>query len=349
MDSTILPGSSIEDELAAFGRLQMNHNAKQSRCGLEPSPEISPRLRPELPQRSSDPYASSSSQLPHVRAKPRTHSPLPRGHLRSHSAYTGAPPPMTRTRSLPLVATSSPFASSPSHSPARPSSPLRPPPNTRSSPRRSFEEGRPSLSNLPGPAFTEIEIIAEDSELDLTQSNNRDTPGSPIPAFSVAFSRSNSGRGRRRPTSPLYQQTQPTDIPTGSGSPSLSSSRFNEPHPFASPAASSIPSTPTSFRSRSPSISSLETIPDSPDAEEEAAEEHHIARFKAAAEAASAAAVEAETTRKLRDIGLVVPHAVSNDTGSAWSPQRLKEKRKRWSVCGAERRGDFEMETIWED
>ncbi len=24
-------------------------------------------------------------------------------------------------------------------------------------------------------------------------------------------------------------------------------------------------------------------------------------------------------------------------------------KRKRWSVCGAERRGDFEMETIWED
>lgn len=25
------------------------------------------------------------------------------------------------------------------------------------------------------------------------------------------------------------------------------------------------------------------------------------------------------------------------------------KERKRWSVCGAERRGDLEMETIWED
>ena len=25
------------------------------------------------------------------------------------------------------------------------------------------------------------------------------------------------------------------------------------------------------------------------------------------------------------------------------------EKRKRWSVCGAERRGDLDLETIWED
>ena len=26
-----------------------------------------------------------------------------------------------------------------------------------------------------------------------------------------------------------------------------------------------------------------------------------------------------------------------------------QEKRKRWSVCGAERRGDLDLETIWED
>lgn len=25
-----------------------------------------------------------------------------------------------------------------------------------------------------------------------------------------------------------------------------------------------------------------------------------------------------------------------------------REKRKRWSVCGAERRGDLDLETIWE-
>ena len=130
------------------------------------------------------------------------------------------------------------------------------------------------------------------------------------------------------------------------GSPSLSTARFNEPHPYS--AGSSIPSTPTSIRSRSPSISSLETIPDSPDAEDEATESYHVAQLKLAADAADAAEADAETTRKLRDIGLVVPTDGSSST-SMWSPQRLKEKRKRWSVCGAERRGDFEMETIWED
>lgn len=345
MASSILSTSPVEEELAAFGRLRIQQESKQPCQLLEPSPDLSPKLRPEMPQRASEPYASGSLQLPHLQTKPRTRSPLARGHLRSQSAYTIAAPPMARTRSMPTVGSSSSFASSPSHSPVRPSSPLRPPPNLRSSPRRSFEEIRPTPSG--GPGFTEIESIAEDSELDLTQSN-RDNQGSPIPTFSVAFSRSNSGRGRRRPTSPLYQQTQTVETPaaSASASPSLPSSRFNEPHPFVLSAASSIPSTPTSIRSRSPSISSLETIPDSPDAEEEAVEEHHIAKLKVAAEVADAADVEAETNRKLRDIGLVVPDGASNS--SVWSPQRLKEKRKRWSVCGAERRGDF-METIWED
>ena len=27
----------------------------------------------------------------------------------------------------------------------------------------------------------------------------------------------------------------------------------------------------------------------------------------------------------------------------------MRDKRKRWSVCGAERRGDLDLETIWED
>jgi hypothetical protein len=26
-----------------------------------------------------------------------------------------------------------------------------------------------------------------------------------------------------------------------------------------------------------------------------------------------------------------------------------RDKRKRWSVCGAERRGDLNLDTIWED
>ena len=345
----VLPSSSVEDELAAFDRLSINKDDQQPYRVLEQSPELSPRLRPQFPQRSSEPYASTTLQLPHLQTRQRPKSPLSRGHLRSHSAYATTSPPMTRTKSLPIVGSSSSLTTPPSHSPARPSSPLRPPSHPRPSPRRSFEEGRPTLFTVAGPAFTEIESIAEDSELDLTQPNNRDIQGSPIPAFSMAFSRSNSGRGRRRPTSPLYHQTQPSELPPTSSSLSIpTSSRFNEPHPSTSSAASSIPSTPTSFRSRSPSISSLETIPDSPDAEEDATEAHHIEKLKAAAEAASAASVEAETNRKLRNIGLVVPDNGPSNTGSSWSPQHLKEKRKRWSVCGAERRGDF-METIWED
>ena len=34
--------------------------------------------------------------------------------------------------------------------------------------------------------------------------------------------------------------------------------------------------------------------------------------------------------------------------GGVRGPSR-GDKRKRWSVCGAERRGDLDLETIWED
>ena len=347
MDTSPLSTSPGDEDLSAFRGLQIHQDAPPPCQFLQPSPQISSsRLRPEIQQHSSEPYPSATLQLPHLQAKPRPRSPFARGHLRSHSAYAGAAPPMARTKSLPIVATSNanPLMSSPSNSPARPSSPLRVPPSIRSSSRRSFEELRPAMA---APVFTEIESIAEDSELDLSQP--RDNQASPLPAFSAAFSRSNSGRGRRRPTSPLHQQQAPLiESPLSSRSSSVHSARFNEPHPFSvSSAGSSIPSTPTSFRSRSPSISSLETIADSPDAEEEAAEDYHIAKLKAAAEAVDAAEAEAETQRKLRDIGLVAP--ATGSVNGAWSPQRLKEKRKRWSVCGAERRGDFEMETIWED
>lgn len=101
-------------------------------------------------------------------------------------------------------------------------------------------------------------------------------------------------------------------------------------------ANSSLVSTPTSFRSRSPSISSLETIPDSPDAEEAALEAEAMAKMRAAAELADADDAVDGIRRSLD---------VSGSRGS-WGS---KDKRKRWSVCGAERRGDFEMETIWED
>ena len=106
-------------------------------------------------------------------------------------------------------------------------------------------------------------------------------------------------------------------------------SQYNEAYPSSySFSSGSIPSTPTSFRSRSPSISSLETIPDSPDAEREA---ENIAMLKAAAEQED----QSEESIRRR----------AGSDGGARGPGR----GKRWSVCGAERRGDLDLETIWED
>jgi hypothetical protein len=100
-----------------------------------------------------------------------------------------------------------------------------------------------------------------------------------------------------------------------------------------------MPSTPTSIRSRSPSISSLETIPDTPDEEAEAIEADRIAKLKAAADKEK----DGEQVDFLRRSSLDVP-GVGRTLGFG-----KRDSRKRWSVCGAERRGDLDLETIWED
>jgi hypothetical protein len=94
------------------------------------------------------------------------------------------------------------------------------------------------------------------------------------------------------------------------------------------------------MRSRSPSISSLETIPDSPDAEEAALEDERIAKLRAAAEGSDGEDSSGDSKGKS---SLDVPlRGRTLGMGS-------RDKRKRWSVCGAERRGDIDLETIWED
>jgi hypothetical protein len=103
-------------------------------------------------------------------------------------------------------------------------------------------------------------------------------------------------------------------------------------------ASSSVPSTPTSARSRSPSISSLETIPDSPDAEAAALEAERIAQLKAAADAADGVGED----EKKDTVG-------TRERGRSLGGFGSRDKRKRWSVCGAERRGDLNLDTIWED
>jgi len=129
-------------------------------------------------------------------------------------------------------------------------------------------------------------------------------------------------------------------ITTSHSSPALSATKFNESFPTDIPYArsfssSSVPSTPTSTRSRSPSISSLETIADTPDAEEAAAEEYKLERLRLAAQAGEGG------NEPIRRSSLDIP-GVRNWVG-------VRDKRKRWSVCAAERRCDLDLETVWEE
>ena len=107
-----------------------------------------------------------------------------------------------------------------------------------------------------------------------------------------------------------------------------------------------MPSTPTSARSRSPSISSLETIEDAPDAESaaeiDAREAERIMRLKLAADRADRMERGEDVDEPRRRSSLDVPRGFGFGRGG-------NRERKRWSICGGERRGDLDLETIWED
>lgn len=297
------------------------------------------QLRPMMPRRTTAPETLSTlaaapkgitSTLPF---RPRNRSPLTKTHLRSWSSVTPATAPqMTRAHSSPGLETTGRISLSMA---VRPSSPLSPPGRHRSPLRRSSDEPYLSFEGQ-----VDIgETISENSELDLTPRAGADGDAAPVsPASSTHHT---FPRVRRRPSSPLHQlspiprSNTPTSVlRTSTSSPSLSAAQFNEPYPsnysFGSP---SIPSTPSSFRSRSPSISSLETIPDSPDAELEA---ENFAKLKAAVDSENDSEGE-EVVRKRGSFDVM-------SRGGA-----MRDKRKRWSVCGAERRSDLDLETIWED
>lgn len=298
------------------------------------------QLRPVMPRRTTAPETLSTltaaskgftSTLPF---RPRNRSPLTKTHLRSlSSAASLAAPQMTRAHSSPGLETPGRISLS---TLVRPSSPLSPPGRRRSPLRRSSDELYLSFEGQ-----VDIgETISENSELDLTPrvlTDGDSAPVSPAPSMHHTFP-----RVRRRPSSPLHQLSQPISrahtttsvLRTSTSSPSLSAGQFNEPYPSNySYGSSSIPSTPTSFRSRSPSISSLETIPDSPDAELEA---ENFAKLKAAVDSENDSEGE-EIVRRRGSFDVMGRGGV------------MRDKRKRWSVCGAERRGDLDLETIWED
>ncbi|KAK3337444.1 hypothetical protein B0T19DRAFT_72891 [Cercophora scortea] len=297
------------------------------------TPDLDFLRKPPTPRRSTDPSPTSSSSptspswappasLPY---RPRAASPLSSVHTRSRSAVSLAPP-MARTQSMPGVNAAGHLLYSPH---IRPQSPSGSPSRIRT-PRKPVDEAFPT---------SPTRVSVHDPERKLTERNSSPNLSLGLPSAVVAASR------LRRPSSPLRYLSHSN---SSSGLPTTPSSAATSPsyraydslatnYPFG-PAylSSSVPSTPTSARSRSPSISSLETIPDSPDAEEAAVEAERIAQLKAAAEAAEG--------------------GESKGRGSLDVPIRgrtlgfgSRDKRKRWSVCGAERRQDLDLETIWED
>lgn len=283
---------------------------------------------PTMLRRSTDPNPSSpvsptwnAATLPY---RPRTTSPLSGFHARSKSAATLAPPGMGRAQSLPgLNGLGHIFIPRP----RSPSSPTISPSRARAM-RKPVDEAYPPLSPT------------RSSVLDLEP---------PLPERSSSPSLGNSQHvvRNRRPSSPLRHVAGSTGSLTPSTS-SVTSSPLHRPydsfndsytHSAYPPSSSSIPSTPISMRSRSPSISSLETIPDTPDAEEAAveADKDRIAQLKAAADAEEAGEPKGRSSLDMPARGRTMMGFGTRD------------KRKRWSVCGAERRGDLDLETIWED
>ncbi|KAL1878758.1 hypothetical protein Daus18300_002034 [Diaporthe australafricana] len=309
---------------APLPSLRLHHSNYNSQpVASEPD---SPRKPPTM-RRSTDPSPSSpisptwnAAALPY---RPRTTSPLSGNHVRSKSAATLAPPPMGRAQSLPGVNGLGHILI------PRPQSPKGSPQRQRSL-RKPVDEMYPPVS----PTRTSV---LPDRQLSERNSSPNLGVGTPLV--------------RQRPSSPLrHLPSSSTGSLPGSftSSSSITSSPIQRPYDLLSERdgyassggyapSSSMPSTPISMRSRSPSISSLETIPDTPDAEEAAVEAEKIAQLKAAADAEDGGESKGRSS-------LDAPAR-----GRTLSGFGTRDKRKRWSVCGAERRGDLDLETIWED
>lgn len=302
--------------------------------------------KPTFARRSTEPNIQSPrspiSAAPAMSYRPRNTSPFSRGHLRSKSSSSPLAPPMARAQSMPGFNGAGHLLSSPIQ---RPASPLGSPSRVRV-PRKPVDDVFPGMPTRILRSVSETSSISEEETPRAIDRSVSPVLGLPSIA---SYTRS------RRPSSPLRYNTQhsssnsttSTTPSSVTSSPSYNSYRFHDqlqggymgsmsfPGSFAS---SSVPSTPTSARSRSPSISSLETIPDSPDAEAAALEAERIAQLKAAADAADGG-----------EDGKLKSALDTSGTRGRTLGFGGRDKRKRWSVCGAERRGDLNLDTIWED
>lgn len=321
-----------------------------------PNSNKSSQSLPHNQDKDKDQDNNSTNSLP-LPLRPRNQSPCTRPHLRSRSHASALAPPMApRAHSLPSVHSAGhQYSSSPSASPLlRPSSPM-----SSLSPRQSYSPNmRPTSPFRPRSPLDEsayaqqsssydgaFQSISEDAELNITPRSHPDNTSQTAP-----FGRSLSVR-RQRPSSPLHSLTPSAATSrsvSATSSPSVPSARFTENFPqlhhySSNSSFSSISTTPSSARSRSPSISSLETIEDNPDLEWEAIEADRAAKQRAAAEAEE----QGDDNEPRRRGSLDLPGHRS--VGFGFGRRGGDAGRKRWSICGGERTVDLDLETIWED
>ncbi|GAP83470.1 putative basic proline-rich protein [Rosellinia necatrix] len=290
------------------------------------STDLDNSRKPPTIRRSTEPPSPSSpvfSASASFQYKPRTASPLSGLHTRSKSTASLTPLSMGRTRSMPGVDGAGRILYPPQLRPASPSG----------SPSRYRVPRKPVDEVYPPPSPVRSSVLDNDRQ-------QADRSSSPTPSLSSSstipsYKRASSPFRHGAYPSPITSFAFPGPVSFGTASPSFRSEGSATGYSF-SYYPSSVPSTPSSMRSRSPSISSLETIPDTPDAEEAAVEAERIAQLKAAADAVDGGDNKGRTS-------LDVP--IRGRTLGIGS----RDKRKRWSVCGAERRGDLDLETIWED
>ncbi|RJE18680.1 hypothetical protein PHISCL_08978 [Aspergillus sclerotialis] len=299
----------------------------------EPEPEPEPEDVMITLSLASEPPQPTGNRLP-----------FSRSHLRSRSlAEVSGGPPMTRAYSSPGLDSRGRYIFVNKNG-------TMPPPNPAESAAKRYAPLQITTGDNLEAKMVSLNIsknISDQAEPGQSNSQSEPRPQSPV---LLPFPRIS----RRRPSSPLQfastpSSSQPVGTPPSTASPMILS-RYNESYPgLSTPSASSMPSTPSSMRSRSPSISSLETIPDIPDAEDAALEADRTAALKAAADTADEAEASNLGTRR-RGASDVLNTSHSLAVPRAGSIGYLRaDKRKRWSVCGAERRQDLDLETIWED
>ncbi|TGZ81542.1 hypothetical protein EX30DRAFT_348388 [Ascodesmis nigricans] len=260
------------------------------------------------------------------------------------SASPVFPPPRLRTRpALPLV-----IPSQPSHSTRVPTPDLTttPPTPRRPSPTRLYAS---SVERYwAGSSFpNQNQKLEQDPDVAVpgasrTPSSRTPSPpprmSVPVPMKTYLQALVGEPGSYNSSPSPISTYSSLSSYPSVSTGYGYSASLYSYPSPSTSP----VPSLTSTPRSRSPSVSSLETIPDEGVEKEEEAEREveELRRVSGAASCSSG----------LAGMGGIGGLGMGGGGlgGMGMGGQGEKKRRKRWSVCGGEKRADLELETIWE-